>query len=349
MNRQRQQRWLGWLAIGWLVGIGSATQAGERFVIATLNCEFLVRRTLHAKFDLPLFEREWSADQKQVWKTPGYRDDQYRKAVQAAARLIHRIDADVMVLCEVGNAADVQELRDAVAELGLDYPHTALGDLVDTVTFQQVALFSKRPLTAIETSIIGREGYDKELDDVEEEDETGVSKGVHAVVAIGAQQVHLFALHLKSERGGHDADAQRIAQASIVRRHCIRHLEAGHHVIVAGDLNDDTGHPTLRRLRGRDDIWEDLHHTWSVRFFDKDALDTRYSYVYQGFPRQIDHILLSPSIIRVCNPKFGIRAKTMTVTETIDGTDKLVTDHRPLIVTLDWIGQAPSEPIPDPN
>ena len=84
---------------------------------------------------------------------------------------------------------------------------------------------------------------------------------------------------LASERGGNEQDQQRIAQASLVRRHSLPAINEGAFVIVAGDLNDGRGEPALRRIRGLDDIWPDLIETGEARYFSEDDVDTRWTYV----------------------------------------------------------------------
>ena len=67
-------------------------------------------------------------------------------------------------------------------------------------------------------------------------------------------------------------------------------------VIVAGDLNDKKGQPAIHRIRGLEDIHEDLIQTGLVSFWDRAQLDSRWTYEFQGVRQQIDHILLSFSI-----------------------------------------------------
>ena len=102
-------------------------------------------------------------------------------------------------------------------------------------------MLSKLQLSEVLISISGRESYDRELDDPETEDDTGLSKGLFVTFQAEGKKFNLYVVHLASERKGHEQDAQRIAQASIIRRHYLPVLNAGEHVIVAGDLNDHRG------------------------------------------------------------------------------------------------------------
>jgi len=263
---------------------------------------------------------------KNEWDAPGFREDKYRISGAAVARTIAGIDADIICLTEVGPQEEIAILQELVAAEGVTYPHFEACDSNDP-TGQYVAIFSKRPLDNVLRKIPGREFYDKELDDPDSEDDTGVTKGMHVTFEVAGQTVHLYAVHLASERGGHEQDAQRIAQASIIRRHYLQHLNRGEHVIVCGDLNDRRGQPTLRRIRGRDDLWGDLVQTGNAEYFPEEESGTRWTYQFRGERNQIDHILPSWSVRQACK---RFKTSTVPVTETFEGL--LASDHRALVV-----------------
>src|SRR5690606_29861099 len=132
----------------------------------------------------------------------------------------------------------------------VDYPHVAICACTDYTTHQHVAVLSKLPLSNSQPAIPGVEGYFEEVDDDDSQNETGISKGVAVSFEFAGRPVTLYGVHLRSESSGAEADAQRIAQASILRRHALRHIEAGELFIVAGDLNDGRGQPAIRRIQG---------------------------------------------------------------------------------------------------
>jgi endonuclease/exonuclease/phosphatase family metal-dependent hydrolase len=323
------------LSVSVLIGFAFVPSvcADETVRVATFNCEFLIKSKVHIKYGLP-FKLEDPA-QIAEWNQPGFRDAKLKEATKAVARVIKTIDAHVIVLTEVGDEPDVALLRDEVAAAGIEYPHVAVCKSEDDTTGQHVAVLSKKPLEGVLKSIPGRESYDRELDDPETEGDTGVSKGMRVTFRVEGVPVHLIGVHLASERAGHEQDAQRIAQASIVRRSYLDLLIRGEHVIVAGDLNDHPGQPAVRRIRGRDDIYGDLIHTGSVDYFKSAEQDTRWTYVFQGVRQQIDHILPSRSIREACK-SGGIRTRVVPVTETIGTTGLLASDHRALVVTFDF-------------
>lgn len=312
------------------LAVTGISQAQDELKIATFNCEFLTRPKVHIKFGLPFRISNASAAEQAQWATPGFRDQKFNEAALAVASVLAPIDADVLALTEVGDDTDVVELRDAISILGVSYPHLAVGKSADHTTKQHVAVLSKLPLFDVVEAIPGRESYDQELDDADTEKNTGISKGMRVSFMSFGREILLWVVHLASERGGHEQDAQRIAQASIIRRHYLPFLQQGKHVIVVGDLNDYRGQPTLSRIRGRDDIFGDLIQTGHVKYFEDNELDTRWTYEFQGIPSQIDHILPSYSIKDTCKSSGGIQA------ETIAHNNTLASDHKPLVVLLSF-------------
>lgn len=311
------------MALCALTVLGLATSAaGADLIIGTFNAEFLTRPNVHRKFGLPL---KLKGPAKAQWSIPGFRNSRFKEATQNVARFLATIDVDIWALTEVGSEDDVRELVQELQQLGATYPNIAVCQCTDTLTRQHVAVLSKLPLSDIFRAVGGREGYDTELDDPETERHTGLSKAIRVQFRAAGHTFHLYVVHLASEAGGHERDTQRIAQASIIRRHYLPLLLAGEHVIVAGDMNDHRGQPALRRLRGRDDIWEDLIQTGNVKHFDRGLEGTRWTYDFQGERRQIDHVLLSNSIDQIARK---VRTRVP------DQTDPAVSDHRPMVVTI---------------
>ena len=310
-----------------LIALAAAPLQAADLTVATFNTEFLTRPKVHAKFGFDLnFKKQ--AEAKEIWNQPGYRDQKFAEAAGHVAKVIATINADVITLTEVGDEKDVTELRDAVQALGVTYPYMAVCDCSDGATQQHVAVVSRFKLTGILPSIPGREGYFKEPDDPDSEDDTAISKGLSVEFTADGHLIHLYVLHLISERGGYEADAQRVAQASIARRHMLPLLAGDAPVIVTGDLNDGRGQPAVLRLRGFDDIYPDLMQTGLAQYFAKDEVDTRWTYSYQGERNQIDHVLLSPGAVALTRSSKGIR------THVVDHGDPLASDHRAMVVTL---------------
>lgn len=312
-----------------------AAACAAELTIATFNAEFLTRPKVHAKFGFDL--NLTKPDEIAMWAAPGFRDQKFAEGAAAVAEVVAGINADITVLTEVGDQRDIHELSAAIAARGVTYPHTAVCDCTDTFTQQKVAVLAKIPLTDVSRFIPGREGYFKEVDDDNSQAETGISKGIIVSFQFGGRAFRLYGLHLASEAGPADADEQRIAQASIIRRVTLPAIQAGDQFfIVAGDLNDGRGQPALRRIQGYDDIWPDLIQTGDAEFFDEAEYGTRWTYEFLGSRNQIDHILLSPSIEGITVPKTatnpgGIRPRVP------EQTNSLASDHRPFVLTLDFL------------
>lgn len=345
-------RRLGLVSIFVLLG---SSQAAETISIATLNCNFLASKTVHVKYGLPLFESDWTDAQRAQWTT-AFRDAKYAESSVAIAKAVKRIDADIIVLTEVGRVPKLNGVFVAPNDLTIlhqlladRYPSLAFAESLDTTTHQNVAVLSKRSFLTTKKRIPGRESYDPELDDPEQEKETQVSKGMSVVVSVDGEPFHIFAAHLKSERGFHESDAQRIAQASIIRRNMLPVIKNGIHAIAIGDLNDGRGQPALRRIRGRDDIDEDLVQTGARAYFRRAdgqpfaeylaTLRDRWTYEYLGQRNQLDHILISQSVRDRCSTNNGqLRWKL----EFIDISEKTAsgipaTDHRAVKLTLNFL------------
>ena len=304
---------------GALAALAASTAvSAEELRVATFNTEFLIREKVHM--------REGVSDADAASWTAARREQAFEDAVERVAPVVAALDADIVVLTEIGPAADVSSLN---AALPAPYPHVAVCECTDTATRQHVAILSRLPFDSVTPAIAGREHYFTELDDPESERDTGISKGLSATVSFSGERIAIYGIHLLSERGGHEGDAQRIAQASIVRRNYLGDLAAGRHVIVAGDLNEKRGDPTLVRIRGLDDIEPDLMQTGLAEFFDRNALAERWTYEFEGERNQIDHILLSDSF-RDAAKRGGVDAAVMRV------TDPAVSDHSPLVVTIDF-------------
>lgn len=299
--------------------------SAQDVTVATFNCEFLVRRSVHVKFGEGL---RLSTAKRAQWDQPGYRDARFAEGTGAVAAVLALVDADILLLTEVGDDTDVQQLQDSLAARGAVYPHRFVGDSADNTTGQHVAVLSRFPLSNPFDAIPGRAIYLKEPDDPDSEDDTGLSKALRVTADIPGHPLILYLAHLVSERGGYEADAQRMAQTEVLRRHMLPALLADSLVLVAGDLNDGRGQPPLHYLRGLSDPFPDLIQTGLSTYFDDEDVDQRWTYTFNGERNQIDHILLSFGVKDATRRTRGIQ------TRTVDHGNPLASDHRPLVVTL---------------
>lgn len=317
------------LAVLFALLISGPSLADQKWRLATFNCEFLSRKMVHIKYGLPF---ELTDEQRAQWSGP-FREAKFLEASKAVAKVIVSLDAEVIGLTEVGNEQDIETLMAALRAEGLDYPYHRVCKSIDTYTGQHVALLSKRPILDFWEQIPGQEFYTPEPDDPEVERSAQVTKGLYAKVGDETLALNLFLVHLRSERGGHGSDEERAAQASIVRRHSLKPLQAGEHVVIMGDLNDRRGQPALMRIRGRHDIFEDLVQTGLPKYFPRNKHGTRWTYSYLGERQQIDHILISRSLEESAHPN-GVRPSVHPVLERLGDSEHKASDHRALVLEL---------------
>lgn len=297
------------------------TVNAQEVSVATFNAEFLNKSRVHIKYNMPFDISKASKKEQKFWNKEENRTAKLQESSAKVAELIKQMNADIVTLTEVGSPEDFEVLVNELSKIGVQYDHWQVCDCKDNFTQQHVAVLSKYPIKDVWTEIPGRSIYLEELDG-DSEDDTGISKGLKVTVTVEEKEIDIFVLHLKSERGGFDSDAKRIAQASIARRSIIKLLNEGRNVIVTGDLNAEKGSPALYRLRGFDDIYEELIQTGSSQYFEN--TDVRWTYNYMGEPEQIDHILISQGL----SESKGIQTTILEV------TDEGISDHNPVIVKL---------------
>lgn len=305
--------------------VTSTAAAAQDVTVATFNCEFLVLDEVERKFEhlVPPLD----ADDPR-WDDDAFRAARFREAAEHVAAVLAGTDADVLALTEVGDTTDVAVLQSALADAGAPYPHVFVGRSTDYATGQHVAVLSRLPLSDRRDHVPGRAAYLEEPDDEDTEEDTGLSKALRVTVDARGRPLLLYVAHLVAERGGYEADAQRLAQAEVLRRHMLPALAADSLVVVAGDFNDGRHQPPIRRLRGLDDLDPDLIQTGLAYYFAGDDADERWTYEYGGVREQIDHVLVSFAVKDATLRTRGIEARTVA------HGDPLASDHRPLVVTL---------------
>ncbi len=295
--------------------------SGQTIKVGTFNSEFLIKSKVHIKFGVPFDLDDASPQQKAFWSNQSNRNDKFIEATKEVALFIKSLNVDILTLTEVGDSNDLDLLSDELIDIGVNFPHRKMCQCTDGGTGQKVAVFSKYPLKDLQAKIPGRAIYLTESDGDEEKD-TGISKGMKVTATVNGKDIDIFVLHLISERGGYDSDQQRKAQATVARRQIVKSLNQGNRVIVAGDLNSEKGHETLYRLRGFDDIYEDLIQTGNSNYFKSQNI--RWTYSFRGEPEQIDHILISNNL----------SSKSNIETSIIKPPSDFVSDHNALIVQV---------------
>lgn len=214
-------------------------------------------------------------------------EQQWKAKAKAIAKKIDSTYANIVGLVEVENQRVVEEVK-----ANLHNPaswNVVFEEGRDTFTGQDVALLTKYP--PVQGSVTNfpdeREVYFQN----NEEGSTNPSKILAATIVVEDMDFCIIVAHLISRRG--DNDVKRLAQANVLIRHAVMAMMKNQNVIVMGDMNDTPETPAIKRIRGLDDIWQDL-----IQTANEVPVEDRYTYVYQGEKNLLDHILLSPSLYK---------------------------------------------------
>lgn len=229
--------------------------------------------------------------------------------LNAVGRVIRAIDADVIVLQEVEKLEVLEALAtgplagDGYDQRGLFEGNDPRG--IDVAYLSRVPVdFARNHAGDRFASVDGTTTYAFTRDALE----IAVHPPSGRVLVIG--------VHLRSQLGGADGDAHRLAEAVELKRIVDERIASGAaRVMVVGDLNDVAGSPTLDALVA-DGTLEDL----AARVPPAD----QWSYVYSGERRLYDHALGNASV-----------ASATTRVTILHGPEvDAASDHQPVMVDL---------------
>jgi endonuclease/exonuclease/phosphatase family metal-dependent hydrolase len=256
----------------------------------------------------------------------GYRQDYPKPESEKTAlrAVIHALHADVLVLQEMGPQPFLDELQRDLARQGDDYPHAILVDGPDPE--RHVAILSKRAWKAVTPHPDLEFTYRGSLEKAK--------RGLLEVTftATGGDFT-LWAVHLKSKLTEDDDpdDPQsaglRAAEALAVRQTILDEFPdpVSARFAILGDFNDGKGSKPVQDLlrHGRTNITymvpaTDSHGEVWTEFYAKQE-------IYSGF----DHVLVSPGL------RGAVRDGHATIFDVPEVS--LASDHRPVVVTLDFL------------
>jgi endonuclease/exonuclease/phosphatase family metal-dependent hydrolase len=283
------------------------------FLVAALHAETLTIATYN-------IENYGPADRV---TEAGFRKDYPKPEAEKAAlrRVLRGLNADVVVLQEMGGTPYLDELRHDLKAEGLDYPHAAVAAASDAD--RHLAILSKRPLknaithTDLEFTYFGAK--------------ESVKRGLLEVtLATEKGDLTLFGLHLKSRFTDRADDplsgTRRAGEATAIRDRVLKRFPDPSHAnfVMLGDCNDVKTSAAIARLeaRGKTPIGELLSgadsrgEVWSHAFRREES----YS--------RVDQIFVSP----------GLHACVVGgVAHVYDGDEVLdASDHRPVFVVLSF-------------
>lgn len=249
---------------------------------------------------------------------PNYPKPDEEKA--ALRRVIHRLDADLLALQEIGGPEFLEELRRDLADEGLDYPHAVVLHASDDQ--RRLAVLSRWPLLRVaeHTRLLFR--Y--------QDDMMAVKRGLLEVaVETPIGEITCYNVHLKSRLTTNRADPEsrerRGKEATAARNQILERFpppDSGRFIIL-GDFNEG---PLGRPLRAFTRIG-DWRISEPVTATDSRGETWTHHYRRGDVYSRIDYVLVSPSLVpRV--PEAGAVI--------LDGPDvRTASDHRPVVVTLD--------------
>lgn len=254
----------------------------------------------------------------------GFRKD-YPKPENAKCALhavFRAMDADLVVVQEMGSEAHLLELQMDLRSLGMDYPHILLAEAGDTT--RHLAVLSRLPLERHSTfSHLEFPYFGQKM---------RVKRGLlELVISTDAGPFTLWGVHLKSrfteKAEDPESNVLRGAEATAIRDLILRrHPDPGATLFcILGDFNDGKHKRPLRAMqeRGALRIAELLEA--------RDTRGERWTHFYLGAEsyERFDHILVSPLLSqRVLEPEgyAHCRARIIDVPETM-----VASDHRPVL------------------
>lgn len=303
-------------SVGWLVavlGLGAGSLRAGTLTIATYNVENYVAANRVTEEG---FRRDYPKPEAQ------------KRALRA---VLKALDADLLVLQEMGSEPYLIELRRDLQRSGLDYPHYAI--VVGADSDRHVAVLSRRPFSAVQRHaelpfpyLGGKERVKRGLLEVRLETAAG--------------ELTIFGLHLKSRYTDRPDDPQsslrRIGEATAIRDLVLERFPepATALFVIAGDCNDDKSSKPLQRMlqRGKTTVAELLRAT------DSRGESWTYAYRQRDSYTRVDHILVSAAVMPL------VRGGTAHVCD-VDGVRE-ASDHRPVMVTLVFPDPASAQPLP---
>jgi endonuclease/exonuclease/phosphatase family metal-dependent hydrolase len=299
-----------------------------------LTCFLIVGLLAGASLSAPLFSQESDSVPASTFTAATYNvknlfdehDDPYandeetvpktkpKEEVEALARVIRSMDADVLALQEVESRGVLRKFKNGLLK-GMEYRDPVLLEGNDMRGID-VAVLSKLPVGQVTS-------YRHLTFDKDDGKSTRFSRDLLKVRVRPTRDFwfDLYVVHLKSGSGAGDRK-KRAAEARKVREIIEEELgrEAGYRFIVIGDFNDGRESLTVKTIAGEGE---------NELFCPSDFLpeEERYTFFREGKKARVDYIFCSASM------KDLYVAGSVRV---IGGEDAArASDHRPLIASFE--------------
>lgn len=201
---------------------------------------------------------------------------------------------DLIVLQEIGTQEELEELRDDLADEGLDYAHRYLLEAHDET--RRIGALWKGSLTVVPVPHV-----DLAFNLFDEKQSVRRGMLELKVEAAGGRSFSVFALHLKSKYTSDDRDPQstlrRVKEANEARERILELFPdpAKSPFFVFGDLNDHRNSSAVRRFLVRGD----LQISRILDASDANGLIWTHYYMKGGEYSLIDYMLASPGVDEV--------------------------------------------------
>jgi endonuclease/exonuclease/phosphatase family metal-dependent hydrolase len=236
---------------------------------------------------------------------------------EAVVNLLVKTKPDVIGLCEIGNEADLDDLRKRLATAGLGLPHSHHVGGTDRVRF--LGLLSRFPIVATAKPL---------QTDFQLKGRTfGINRGIlDATVRTATRDYRFVGVHLKSKREIEVADQEqmRIQEAHLLRRHVDAALRENREarIVVYGDFNDTYPSSTVRIITGPDPA----RRLKPVYLRDSRGESWTHHWSFHDIYSRIDFVTTAPALGR------EVDFKASRIID--DPLWKRASDHRPLLVVF---------------
>jgi endonuclease/exonuclease/phosphatase family metal-dependent hydrolase len=220
--------------------------------------------------------------------SPGYPKPEAEK--DALRKVILTVKPDVIVFQEMGPGGYLEELRLDLAAEGLDYPYAVVLRAADR----------ERCLAALSRLPIQEKGLNTSLTYTLNGEKQPVKRGLLSLSFLTqGREWTLYTIHLKSRVGTKreqaHLDAERAAEASVVRDNILREQPDGALWILAGDTNDNPSSPARNRLEIKNEKSFDV----DLRPVDSKGENWTYYYSKRDTYERIDVMLASPEMAKL--------------------------------------------------
>ena len=241
-----------------------------------------------------------------------------------------RLRPAVIGLCEMGDMSDVDDFRDRLKSVGLEYPHVEWVEAADET--RHLVLLSQFP-------IVSRDSQTNLTYSIGEL-ELAHSRGIlDATLQVNpSYQVRCVGLHLKSKREVPDVDQalMRRNEAHLARKHIETIFDADPEInlLVFGDFNDTRNEVAVKALSGK---FGSPRYLSALKLEDFYGFEWTHHWDFADIYSRIDFILTSRGISREVN-----RDKSYIYHYTLKDDRKAwmkASDHRPLVTQIKPVDQ----------